>query len=306
MLPTFLGIGSAKCGTTWLHRALGSHPHVFVAARKEINYFYKNILWHGLDWYEAHFIAAANEPRKPVRGEISPFYSKLARPGVEAIRRLVPELRVVYIIRNPIERAWSQALFEFGYLRKRRLDNVPVRTWLRYFERARTVRYSAYAKTIDIWTSVLGREAVHVARFDRLQTDACGFLSDILEHIGASRSWSPPEEIRSRKVGETRSLLSPGAMIDMPPIVRWYLATQWREPTRRLNERLDGQVSDWVQEMDELAGHSRVGWRVGRRVNRLVLSMPERVVYRFYDAARNACLSWRYRIVLKERDRLGR
>lgn len=301
MLPTFLGIGSAKCGSTWLYKALSGHPEVFVARRKEINYFYKEILKHDLDWYEAHFTQAKNEPLKRIRGEISPFYSKLARPGVEAIRRLIPELRVVYIIRNPIERAWSQALFEFGYLRKRRLDNVPVRTWLRYFERLRTIRYSDYGRTLDIWTSVFGREAIHVDRFDRLQADPRGFLNDIVQHIGASLAWAPSEEILSRKIAETRALVGERAMTAAPPLVKWYLAVQWRESIRRLNDRLDGCLSDWVQEVDELVGYSKLSWRLQRQINRLVLSTPERLAYGVYDLVRNLALSYRYRVVLGHR-----
>ena len=301
MLPTFLGIGSAKCGSTWLYKALSGHPEVFVARRKEINYFYKNILWHDLDWYEAHFTQPKNEPLKRIRGEISPFYSKLGRSGVEAIGRLLPNLRIVYIIRNPIDRAWSQASFEFGYLRKQQLDKMSVSTFLRYFERLRTIRYSDYGRTLDIWTSVFGREAIHVDRFDRLQADPRGFLNDIVQHIGASLAWSPSEEILPRKIAETRALVGERGMTAVPPLVKWYLAVQWRESIRRLNDRLDGCLSDWVQEIDELVVYSKPSWRLQRQINRMVLSTPERLAYGVYDLVRNLALSYRYRVVLGDR-----
>ena len=54
--PTFLGIGSMRCGSTWLYEVLKCHPDIRVSDRKEMHFFFmREMLQHDLDWYNAHF-----------------------------------------------------------------------------------------------------------------------------------------------------------------------------------------------------------------------------------------------------------
>jgi hypothetical protein len=69
---------------------------------------------------------------------------------------------------------------------------------------------------------------------------------------------------------------------------------------RRLNARLEGRISHWVDELDTLAREGRLNWRVQRQVNRLVMSMPERLAFAIYDRWRDARLARRWRSLLGE------
>ena len=51
MLPSFIGIGAQRCGTTWLYESLAAHPEVYVSRPKELYFFTKNYM-RGLDWYQ--------------------------------------------------------------------------------------------------------------------------------------------------------------------------------------------------------------------------------------------------------------
>src|SRR5262249_22540694 len=117
MPPTFLCLGGQRCGTTWLYEALKRCPHVQVSADKEIDYFNRKILTEDLASYERNFAGGAGAPA--VRGELSPNYCMLKRPGVELIRRLYPHLRLVLILRNPAERSASQAWLDLCHMRGR-------------------------------------------------------------------------------------------------------------------------------------------------------------------------------------------
>jgi sulfotransferase family protein len=110
VLPNFLVIGAAKAGTTSLYHYLRAHPQVFMPQTKELNFFVENDGWaRGMSWYERQFDAAGDAVAV---GEASPNYTKYPLfPGVpERIAKLIPQARLIYLVRHPIER------FRSGYL----------------------------------------------------------------------------------------------------------------------------------------------------------------------------------------------
>jgi hypothetical protein len=104
VLPNLIVIGAMKCGTSSLHHYLSLHPEIFMSAEKELNFFERS--WdRGLPWYEAQF----SEPAA-VRGESSPNYTKYPRHGRETPERMhsvVPDARLIYLVRDPVERILS-------------------------------------------------------------------------------------------------------------------------------------------------------------------------------------------------------
>ena len=198
--PTFLGIGSLRCGSTWLYQVLKCHPDIRLSDRKEMNFFFmREMLQHDLDWYEAHFEAENGVEPKPVRGEISPVYARLKAWQVNRIAKLLPDLRIVLTLRHPIERVWSQALLEFGYLEGRDVRKISSIEFVRQVERARNRLSSDYCRTIQIWSKAFGSDALHVDLFDRLHKDPETYINGILRHIGAATAVGPTGEIHEDK-----------------------------------------------------------------------------------------------------------
>lgn len=102
-LPHFLGLGTQKGGTTSLHRLLAQHPQVFLPSCKEVHYFSLHDQ-EPLAWYEAHYAAAR---AGQLRGDITPYY--LFHPRApQRIRAVLPQARLIVLLRNPVERALSQ------------------------------------------------------------------------------------------------------------------------------------------------------------------------------------------------------
>ncbi len=103
-LPDFLIIGAQKAGTTSLHEYLCEHPLVSSSTVKEVHYF--DLAYaRGSGWYRAHF----HLPRRAggIAGEASPYY--LFHPLVPArVAGDLPRARLIVLLRNPIERAYSQ------------------------------------------------------------------------------------------------------------------------------------------------------------------------------------------------------
>lgn len=106
-LPTFLGIGVQRGGSTWLHTLLASHPDVYMPTiRKEIRFFdryYEN----GLEWYESFFCPPEDARKYQAIGEISPEYYE-CEECPERIFNTFPQIKMIMMLRHPISRAYSQ------------------------------------------------------------------------------------------------------------------------------------------------------------------------------------------------------
>lgn len=112
MLPNFLIIGSMKSATTSLWSYLRQHPDVFLPEEKEPDFFIEDRAWgRGLDWYESLFAGAEDIA---ARGEASVNYTKAHVPsfrGVpERIATVLPDAKLIYIMRHPLERMISHYL----------------------------------------------------------------------------------------------------------------------------------------------------------------------------------------------------
>jgi hypothetical protein len=112
-LPDFLVIGAQRSGTTSLYRYLTRHPAVApVLFGKGVHYFDMNF-GRGLDWYRSHFPTSAYRSYlrrrtgvEPVTGEGSPYY--LFHPLVpERVGDVLPLVRVIAMLRDPVQRAYS-------------------------------------------------------------------------------------------------------------------------------------------------------------------------------------------------------
>ena len=111
-LPDFIICGTQKGGTTSLYEYLRHHPEVYLPKKKEIHFFDLN-LNKGLRWYLRHFVTN-NIAR--IKGEATPSYMYFEEVP-RRIRRILPNVRLIFILRNPVDRAYSHYWHEvkLGY-----------------------------------------------------------------------------------------------------------------------------------------------------------------------------------------------
>ena len=107
VLPSFIGIGAERCGSTWLHLLLKQHPQVYMPEkRKELQFFDKN--YHkGLKWYGSFFPDEQTATAYKAMGEITPVYLNIP-VCAERIASLNSIQKFIVILRNPVNRAYSQ------------------------------------------------------------------------------------------------------------------------------------------------------------------------------------------------------
>jgi hypothetical protein len=111
--PGFLIVGSQRCGTTSMVRALGQHPALFNAVLNQEVHFFDLAYGRGLAWYRSHFplppsawLAARSSGAAPMAFESSPYY--MFHPlAAQRIARDLPGVRLLVMLRDPVERAYS-------------------------------------------------------------------------------------------------------------------------------------------------------------------------------------------------------
>ena len=104
-LPQFLILGAQRSGTTTLYKWMTQHPQIRPATKKEIHFFDLNYQ-NGVPWYRLHFPLRSKLGSDRITGEATPYY--LFHPRApERIRRVLPDVKMIVLLRNPVERAVS-------------------------------------------------------------------------------------------------------------------------------------------------------------------------------------------------------
>ncbi len=113
-LPTFLGIGVPRAGTTWLHTLLSGHPDAYLPTRRKEVRFFDRHFDRGLEWYEGFFPPEGTGGYQAI-GEISPQYL-YGHECPARIATVLPSAKLLVMLRHPVDRAYSQ----YGFLLQRR------------------------------------------------------------------------------------------------------------------------------------------------------------------------------------------
>ena len=233
-LPDFLGIGAQKAGTTWLHQNLGHHPDFyFPPGIKEIRFF--DARFHMSPARYAEFFAPAGDR---FTGDITPGYAALGVSRIRFIRKFMPEVKLVLILRNPIERAWSHAVMDLADTKQRAVADVPEWEFLAHFDSRGSRRNGSYASMLDRWLSVFPEAALHVVFFEAILERPRELLTGVLEHIGARTDvdWS---------TFPYREQIKPGLSAALPDSYREHLRATYADEIRGVADRLGGPAEAW-------------------------------------------------------------
>ena len=176
-LPDFVVIGAAKSGTTTLYRWLAEQPDVFDAPLKEPRFFSRD--WHrGLDWYAALYEGAAPDQRV---GDASTNYTDPAHAeeAAERMAATIPDARLVYLLRHPLERLRSQ----YRHDRRRAVVTAPFTEAVEAPGNPYVGR-SLYGANLRPYIRHFPRDQILVVRFEDLVADGAPAWARVLQHLG--------------------------------------------------------------------------------------------------------------------------
>ena len=239
-LPDFLIVGAQKAGTTALYAYLRWHPHIAGPSFKEVSFFDRHYA-RGERWYRAHMPTR----REAIVGEASPSY--LFHPlAPERVANLIPDARLIVLLRNPVDRAFSHyqhevALgrdplsFEEAVVQEDERMDGEVERMLRepsYFSHAwwnhTYLARGRYAEQLERWFAVFPRTQVLVLLTDDLAGDPRGSHRRVLEFLGVE-----PRDLASYPRIFQRDYA------DMSAATRAHLEESFAEPNARLAALLD-------------------------------------------------------------------
>lgn len=192
--PDFFAITPPRCGSTWLFENLRRHPEIFIPPFKEVKYFSTYWKMCDINWYLECFKEGCDKKR----GEVSPSYAILTDQMLRSIRRIMPNLHIIILFRDPIERSWSHAKHQFRFKESvfasfnEIYENVPESKFIDCLTNTWMMVYSDYLSMLRRWVAIFPKENIYINFFDSIVTKPKSLLEEIFFHIGVSKSvdWS--------------------------------------------------------------------------------------------------------------------
>ncbi|MFK7943595.1 MAG: sulfotransferase [Paracoccaceae bacterium] len=211
-LPNFLIVGAMKCGTTTLQAQLAAQPGIFMATPKEPNFFSDDLIYaRGMDWYSGLFAAAE---QGDLCGEASTNYTKLPNYPhcAERICKALPDVRLIYMVRDPVARTVSHFVHEW----------TMGRMSLNFAQMLEThpelVSYSCYARQISPYVKAFGADRILLVGLEDLENDPRFQLGRIGAFLGLPvkpvwQDYHARENVSSERL---RKFLGYGLLIEHP------------------------------------------------------------------------------------------
>ena len=262
--PDFLVIGAQRAGTTWLHRVLRQHPSLWLPPVKELHYFdrlettrtildpkerrrvgLKQLL--SLDpWLVSYWLRARSDEwyarlfrdakaKGLVAGEITPAYATLDETVLRRIKRLNDNIKLIFVMRDPVERAWSAVN---NAAKKGAADASSVEKSIKRARESGAAARSAYADTIKRLEAVFPANQVHYCFFEDLRDRPEALTSDLFSFLGVEPV--PPTPVQLPQAVNVAAGSKP-----IPPEFSRTMARDYLPMVGDLCRRFDGPPHRW-------------------------------------------------------------
>lgn len=233
-LPNFLIVGAAKTGTTSLHYYLQQHPEIFISPRQEPSFFAhegQRLDFRGPGDEEWRFVTdlAAYERLFETAvgygavGEISPRYLFFER-ACARIRHYLPQVRLIAILRHPVDRAYSHFLMN----QKRNCEPAASFPAAIAMESERMamgwgwdwsyVGAGLYHAQLSRYYRAFPRSQIKVFLYEELERKPRKFFQDLFAFLEVDAAFSPNSGIRQRRAGRPRSQLLHQMLVENGPM----------------------------------------------------------------------------------------
>lgn len=257
-LPTVIGIGAQKAGTSWLHENLADHPDVFVPPFKELHFFDFKFLEDSKKWgrwhvqshlrklakfgdlppeRRAYLDSLAAEPilngnwykrvfsvmgPKQIGVDITPEYCQLPEEGIDFAIKFLKKPKIIYIIRDPVTRALSQIRMNMN---RKKMPYTDLAAWEAAAREPVVALRGDYKTFVPRWDRA--SSDVLYLPFGEIERNPLRLLRRVEDHCGLEKSYYPKASKR----------IFPTPEVEAPPSIHAYLAEELRSQTDFLRER---------------------------------------------------------------------
>ncbi len=199
--------------------------------------------------YDAQwYLSLYKEGEGKLRGEITPSYSILDAADVRGIKRLLPHVKIIFILRNPVERAWSHVRFDLMKQRPNGIDDL--QTVKNFIDSPKQRLRGNYLRTIDIWSRYFPAKQFFIGFYDDVIDNPVKMLTDVHKFLGVRFRPDAGTGVINEKIFISGKKRIPGE-------ISAYLTEMYLPDLERLSERFDGHARVWLGEAHKTLGRSR-------------------------------------------------
>lgn len=231
--PDFLIIGAMKCATSTLHEQLAMQPGIFMTELKEPNFFSNDEQYKkGIQWYLSHFKDAQNTD---ICGESSTHYTKLPTypQTVERMCKHLPDIKLIYVMRHPIDRLVSQYIHEWS----QRIISVDINQAI--YQHPELIEYSKYSMQLEPYLKAFKQEQFLIVLFERLLNNKQEELERICRFINYDKQpiWHIEGDETNVSSERMRKSTLRDLVVDIPllkQVRQKYIPKTWRNSIKSL------------------------------------------------------------------------
>ena len=185
----FIGVGSGKCGSTWLYENVIQHPEVFDGNPKEIHYFGDLYEQQDFNWYKDLFAGSEGK----IKGEFSISY--MSHPqAAERIHKHFPDAKIIAMVRDPVERTYSDYQH---FIRKGDVSrDYPFSEYIRDQDK---LKFGYYTDYLAPFYEHFPKENILVLVLEEMQHDLAACYKQIFEFIGVKDTSFLPEGVEEKR-----------------------------------------------------------------------------------------------------------
>lgn len=245
MLPDFLIIGVQKSGTSWLHRELSKHPELFLPKKKELRFYIDSKNFTGNVVNESSLQAYINffksVPVGTLKGEATPEYI-FQTQCAERIHKLKPDTKLIVLLRQPAERAFSQWRMISTH---KKIDTTL--SFLEAFDRnlpenASMKERGLYEKQLKRIFSIFPHKNIQILFYDDLVADPKAFLHETYKFLNVKNYYS--EDYTNRLIARYEEKCDIRKKMTVEEKVQ--LTNYYRDSILNLEELLSVNLSHWL------------------------------------------------------------
>jgi hypothetical protein len=159
------------------------------------------------------------------------------------VRELLPAARLIVMLRDPVQRAWSQAVMNLVTMPGREFASVGDAEFISHFQSPASLARGDYETILRNWSEAFGRQRLWIGMYDDLETRPRELLAEVFAHVGLSTEVDWP-------AFPYRQRVFAGAGIAMPARFGEFLGELYRPRMARLSERFGIDVSRWRNKSD--------------------------------------------------------
>ncbi|MCG8363026.1 MAG: sulfotransferase [Pseudanabaenales cyanobacterium] len=216
---------------------------------RQFNPDFKTLLWYAKyllnfrndAWYASLFEPGAGK----TLGEITPEYGILSPDSVADIYRLIPDAKIIFIMRNPMQRAWSHALKVLRDQGKSIGSNSEA-AFIQHFDSEDSKRRGNYLKTLETWKTYYPEEQFMSIFFEEILNNPEALLLRVFNFIGVEASKKHISKKNFVKFNET---VNTG---EIPKNLAIHLARLYHDEIELLNRHIGGYTSAWLENCNKL------------------------------------------------------